>query len=175
MSGRHPGALAPAPVIAPPPIPIHGRPADVESLRDLRGPKPLRLHCTYLGGVYRGRTPPIDARGLGLGGALKLALAAEVRFELGEHAAHVEEALACRRAGVDRLFGSLQGSAAGSPMLRASLSMRVTLFLFCLLRRPCLAGCGVPRKGIIVPVRPAEAGSAFASLPGSVRRTYRRR
>jgi hypothetical protein len=35
-----------------------------------------------------------------------LPLAPEVGLELGEHAQHVEEALAGSRAGVDRLLGS---------------------------------------------------------------------
>jgi hypothetical protein len=40
--------------------------------------------------------------------SLELALAAQVRFELGEHADHVKEALAGGRAGVDRLLGRLE-------------------------------------------------------------------
>jgi hypothetical protein len=42
-----------------------------------------------------------------------LALAAQVRFEFGEHPEHIEKALAGRRADIDWLFGGLQGSAAG--------------------------------------------------------------
>jgi hypothetical protein len=38
----------------------------------------------------------------------ELAVAAQVRLEFSEHAEHVEEALARRRAGVDRLLGRLQ-------------------------------------------------------------------
>jgi hypothetical protein len=56
----------------------------------------LGLHRAHLGGVYRGRPPLVDARGLGLRDPLKLALAAQVRLEFGEHAQHVEEALAGR-------------------------------------------------------------------------------
>jgi hypothetical protein len=41
------------------------------------------------------------------GDALKLALATEIRFEFGEDARHVEEALPGRGARVDRLFRRL--------------------------------------------------------------------
>jgi len=34
-------------------------------------------------------------------------------FEFGEHAQHIEERLARRRAGIDRLFGRLQGDTLG--------------------------------------------------------------
>jgi hypothetical protein len=54
--------------------------------------------------VDRRLTPPIHARRLGLRDPLKLPLAPQVGFELGEYAEHVEEALAGGRAGVDWLF-----------------------------------------------------------------------
>ena len=75
----------------------------------------------------------VDACGLGLGDPFELALAPQVRFELGEYAEHVEEALAGGRAGIDRLLGRL-GRLPGcglcerypaSPMLRARRLMRV--------------------------------------------------
>jgi hypothetical protein len=40
---------------------------------------------------------------------LQLALAAEIRLELGEHPKHVEEATAGGRGGVERLLGGLEG------------------------------------------------------------------
>jgi hypothetical protein len=82
--------------------PIDRRPADPEGPCDLRSTEPLCLHCPHLGGVYRRRPALINAGGLGLGDALQLALAAQVRLEFGEHAEHVEEALAGGGAGVDR-------------------------------------------------------------------------
>ena len=45
--------------------------------------------------------------------SLKLAFFAQVGLELGEHAQHVEEALARRGAGVDRLLSRLEGRALG--------------------------------------------------------------
>jgi hypothetical protein len=44
--------------------------------------------------LYRGRTALVDAGCLRLGNALELALAPQIRLELGEHPQHVEEALA---------------------------------------------------------------------------------
>jgi hypothetical protein len=61
--------------------------------------------------AFNSRTLGADAGGLRLGDAFKLALAAQVRFELGEDAEHVEEAFAGCRAGVDRLFRRLEGGA----------------------------------------------------------------
>jgi hypothetical protein len=71
--------------------------------------KSLRLHCTHLCGIYRSGPTLVDAGGLGLGDPLQLALAAQVRFELGEDAKYVEEALAGGRAGVDWLLVGLEG------------------------------------------------------------------
>jgi hypothetical protein len=51
-----------------------------------------------------GRPPFVDASSRGLGDPLQLALPAKVHLELREHAQHVQEALAGRRAGVDRLL-----------------------------------------------------------------------
>jgi hypothetical protein len=48
----------------------------------------------HLRGFYGGLAAPIDLSGLGFGDTFKLTLAAQVRFEFGEHAEHVEEALA---------------------------------------------------------------------------------
>jgi hypothetical protein len=55
----------------------------------------------------------LDARRLRLGDAFDPPLAANVGLELGEHAQHVEEALAGRRTGIDRLLGGLQDRTAG--------------------------------------------------------------
>jgi hypothetical protein len=87
--------------------PVNARPADAERLRDLGGTEPLRPQFAHLGRPY-GRLPaPIDASGLGLGDAFKLTLATQVRFELGEYAEHVEEALAGGRAGIAIVVPSL--------------------------------------------------------------------
>jgi hypothetical protein len=93
-----------------------------------------RIPCSF---NSRTRASPlVDAGCLRLGDALKLALAAKVGLELGEHAEHVEEALAGGSAGVDGLLGLLEAGALGthartmsrrSPMLRATRSMRVTM------------------------------------------------
>jgi hypothetical protein len=44
---------------------IDRRPADLEGLRDLGCPEPLRLHCAHLSGIYRSRAALVDASGLG--------------------------------------------------------------------------------------------------------------
>src|SRR5262249_30170395 len=68
-----------------------------------------RPACSAGGRPYRGqrrRTVWVGASlGLGLCDAFELALAAQVRLELGKHAKHVEEALAGGCRGVDRLLG----------------------------------------------------------------------
>jgi hypothetical protein len=88
-----------------PPTPGKRSPGDAERLGDFRGAEALRLHFAHPGRVNR-RTPPlVDARSLCLGGALKLALLAEIGFELREHAEHVEEAPAGGGAGIDQLLG----------------------------------------------------------------------
>jgi hypothetical protein len=96
-----------AAIIAHLQYPIDGRGADLEGLRDLQSVKP----CAFISRTWARLSRPASlehASGLGLGDALKLALAPQVGFELGEHAQQVQEALAGRRAGVDRLFGGLQ-------------------------------------------------------------------
>jgi len=62
---------------------------------------------TWAASIEAGATL-VDAGRLGLGDPLELALAAQVRLEFGEDAEHVQEALAGRGAGVDRLLGRLQ-------------------------------------------------------------------
>jgi hypothetical protein len=47
-------------------------------------PKSLRLQLPHLGGIYRGRPALVDARDLGLGDTLKLALAAQIGLGLGD-------------------------------------------------------------------------------------------
>jgi hypothetical protein len=54
----------------------------------------------------------LAARRLCLGDTLKMAFAPEVGLELGEHAEHIEEALAGGCAGIDRLFGRLRDGTA---------------------------------------------------------------
>jgi hypothetical protein len=44
---------------------------------------------------------------LRVGDPFKLALTPQIGFKFGEHAQHVEETLACRRAGVDWLHSGL--------------------------------------------------------------------
>jgi hypothetical protein len=60
--------------------PVDGRPADAERLGDIGRPHTLRLQFAYPCLVYRRRAAFVDASGLGLGDALKLALAAQMRF-----------------------------------------------------------------------------------------------
>jgi hypothetical protein len=93
--------------------PINRRTANVQSLRDLSGAEPLGPELPHLC-LINGRLPaPVRTRRLGLGDSFELTLAPQVGFELGEHAEHVEKALAGRRAGVDRLLGGLQRRAGG--------------------------------------------------------------
>src|SRR3984893_5759694 len=82
-------------------------PAPTESATGVRrdnGAKALRLHLAHLRGIYRCRTALVNARGLGRGDAFELSLALQVRFELGEDAKHIKEALAGGGAGIDRLL-----------------------------------------------------------------------
>ena len=59
--------------------PIDARPPDAEPLGDLGGgAEALLLHFVHPGHVYRGGPALVDARGLGLGDALKLALPAKI-------------------------------------------------------------------------------------------------
>jgi hypothetical protein len=82
--------------------------ADLEGLGDLRSPHALCFQLAHLGHVDRRGPPLVDPGRLGLRDALKLPFAPQVGLELGEHPEHVEEALAGRGAGVDRLLGRLQ-------------------------------------------------------------------
>jgi hypothetical protein len=52
--------------------------------------------------------------GLGLGDAFQLTLAAQIRLEFGEHAQHVQKALAGSRTGIDRLLRRLERRALGA-------------------------------------------------------------
>jgi hypothetical protein len=71
----------------------------------------LRLQLAHLHSVYRSRPALVDATGFRPGDPLKLALASQVRFELGEHASMSRKHLPARRAGVDRLLGRFHRSA----------------------------------------------------------------
>jgi hypothetical protein len=62
---------------------------------------PLRLQFAHSCLVYRSRAVLVDASRLRLSDALKLALAAQVRLELGEHAVHIDGALAGCGARID--------------------------------------------------------------------------
>ncbi len=71
----------------------------------------LGLQLAHLGRVDRRHPTLVDPGRLGLGDALELALLAQVGFELGEDAEHVEEGFAGGGAGVDGLLGGAQGHA----------------------------------------------------------------
>src|SRR6266478_2436486 len=70
---------------------VNARAVNTESFGDLSGAHALRLHLAHLRRLYRGWPAFVDASGLRLGDTLKLPLAAQVGFELGEHAKHVEK------------------------------------------------------------------------------------
>jgi len=70
--------------------------------------------------------PLVDARLLRLGDALELPLLPEVGRELGKDTQHIEEALAGRGAGVDRLLGRLQSGALGLNRTRDVLQVTYT-------------------------------------------------
>jgi len=72
-------------------------------------PYALRLQFAHPRGFYRSRPALVHPSSFGLCYPLRLALAAEIRLELGEHPKHVEEALAGGRGGVERLLGGIEG------------------------------------------------------------------
>src|SRR3954470_5951819 len=74
------------------------------------GPMPFALSCCT-DGINRCGTALVDTGSLGLGDAFHLSLFAQVGLELREHPEHIEEALAGRAAGIDRLLGGLQRGA----------------------------------------------------------------
>ena len=88
--------------------PVHQCPANSEPLGDLRGAEVPCLEPCNLTRIDARLPPLVDTGGLGLGDPLERPLAPQVRLELGEHAQHVEEALARGRAGVDWLRGRLE-------------------------------------------------------------------
>jgi hypothetical protein len=71
--------------------------ANIQPLRNLSGTQPLGLELLYLGLINRRLPTPVDDCRIGLGDTLKLALAPQVGFELGEDAQHIN-----RSARVDR-------------------------------------------------------------------------
>jgi hypothetical protein len=83
--GAWPSMWPPTSVVAPQ-CPANACAADAEGLGDLGATKkPLRFQFTHPDRVYRGQPALVDARGLGLGDPLKLALPAQVRLKLREH------------------------------------------------------------------------------------------
>src|SRR5262245_59899617 len=85
---------------------------NTQLLRDGGRSKPLRLKFAHLSGVQPRWPALVDTCRLGLGNAFKLAFPPQVGLELSEHAKHIQEALARRRARVDWLLKRLQGGAA---------------------------------------------------------------
>ncbi len=78
--------------------PVDGRPVDPQRTRNLCvGPSPSLLSCFTRAGSIRRLVAFV-------GDPLQLPFPPQVGFELREHAEHVEEALASRGAGVDRLL-----------------------------------------------------------------------
>src|SRR5690348_2185037 len=93
---------------------IDARPANSEPAGDRRRPKPfLAAQTKHLERVDRWLAALVDAARLRGGDAFQLPLTAQIRFKLGKHAKHVEEGFARGGAGIDRLFGCLQGDASG--------------------------------------------------------------
>src|SRR5438105_11632383 len=90
---------------------VDGRATNAERLGNLGWSHALCLELLHLGGINRCRAALVDAGSLGLGDAFHLSLFAQVGLELREHAEHVEEALARRGAGIDRLLSGLQRGA----------------------------------------------------------------
>ena len=78
-------------------------------LGDLGSPEAIILELSYLGAANRRLALLVDAGRLRLSDAFKLALAAKVRLEFGEHTEHVEEALAGDRASTPPMTAALQG------------------------------------------------------------------
>ena len=74
-------------------------------------------------GIDRRLAALVDAARLGGADAFELSLAAQIGLEFGEHAEHVEERLAGRGAGVDRLLGRLQRDTAGLQLVHDVLEV----------------------------------------------------
>src|SRR3954463_15176604 len=94
--------------IGPGQSPINGSATDPQLARDLGGAQALRMQSTDALVIDRPLAALVGASGLGCRDAFKLPLAPEIGLELGEHTEHVEEGLAGRGAGVDRLLGGFQ-------------------------------------------------------------------
>src|SRR6185295_4575313 len=88
---------------------VDARPADGEPACDRRRAELLlAAQPQDFAGVDRWLAALVNAAGLGSADAFKLSLAAQVGLKFGEHAEHVEERLAGRGAGVNRLLSRLQ-------------------------------------------------------------------
>lgn len=118
-------------------------------------PRTLRFHLGHHSRVYRRALSLIDPSGLGLGDTFEQALAPQVRFELSEHAEHVQEALAGGRAGIDRLSVARNEAPAPSRSARcpgARRSIRVTIST-----SPCRRKSSTVRNSsrptVVVPLR----------------------
>lgn len=87
--------------------PVDARPSDPELLRDRGGALPFPHQRPHGLRIDRTRTL-VDSGRFRLGDAFRLALAPQVRLELGEHAQHIEEGFAGGGRRVDRLLGRKQ-------------------------------------------------------------------
>ena len=108
---------------------IDARPADAEPAGDRRRAELLVIEQPPdFVGIDRWFPALVDAARLGGADPFKLPLAPQIGLEFGEYAEHVEERLASRGAGVDRLLGRLQGDTPGLELVHDILDV---------LQRPC--------------------------------------
>jgi hypothetical protein len=77
--------------------PVNTRARHAEALGDFGRAEAIRPESADLRGVYRGRAALVDALRLRGCDPFELALAPQVRLELGKDAEHVEKRLAGRR------------------------------------------------------------------------------
>ena len=64
--------------------------ANIQPLRDFGCAEPIGFELLHLGLIKRRLPTPVDDCRIGLGDTLKLALAPQVGFELGEDAQHIK-------------------------------------------------------------------------------------
>ena len=88
--------------------PIDGSASDLERLGDSGRSHAIGFHLLDLGRIDARLPPFVDAARLRICYSFKLALAAQVGFELCERAEHIKETFARCGAGVDWLLGGLK-------------------------------------------------------------------
>jgi hypothetical protein len=73
---------------------------NIQPLRDFGCAEPIGLELLHLGLINRRLPTPVDDCRIGLGDTLKLALAPQVGFELGEDAQHINRSARADRTSV---------------------------------------------------------------------------